>query len=272
MNLLSLARLLHPTAAQVKKEQGKVSQPTLLKRGSLLEGLISLISTEPDDLRRSCVRGHMAVYKAGAAFAKAAADLEGQGKETEQRVMKDKSRVLIKGVMKAAQNFEAAVAALGNTREQAEGAAETAALLPSSTDAEGAEMAEGAEPAASTDAEEDSRQTARLCTLELASVEAEVPFLPLLESEMILDCMARHLTALREALHKSCQALRPTIASVSGDSSWKDTLTAESSLEDVLTQGVKTLLKMKARGVALQGLLAALVKDQCDRLFFNSAF
>ena len=260
----------------------------LLAKQSLLESMARLQFAH-DSEESLCVSLHCTILKHGLSLANAMSRLEALGPD---RSRKDKKCVTLTAVIKACASFQEAKDSFNSLVQRHD-----AAVYQKQQDAATASAVERAQDGEAEDDEETLLCTALVAfqepdedgkddmkdqtgtetvtktmlekceesRMELFTLDAITSFEPLLSSHVMLDTMSAHCVARTEPLKAAAKPLLTVLQKVCLENSWKAKFTPESehTLEDVLKQGVRTLLKLDVKGQALKLLVEKLHEEWC---------
>ena len=274
--LESMARLLFATDSE---ESLCVSlHCTILKHGlTLAKAVARLEALGPDRSRKDkkCVT-LTAVINACASFQEAKDSLNSVVKRHEAVVFqKQQDAATAAAVDRAAaatatdHELETAEAAKDAEAEEAEAEDEDALLCTAMV---AFEDAGGEDRTAPTEQEQEPLVGTKTMTMtmfekmeeaqsELFMLDSFTSFEPLLSSHVLLDTMSAHCVARTEPLKAAAKPLLTVVQKVALDNSWKAAFNREHTVEDILKQGVRTLLKLDVKGQALKLLVEKLHEE-----------
>ena len=253
---------------QVRAECGRVPQAAVIKKQGLLESLAAL-TMDGKDAHVEVLKLHSAVLKTGCSMVRAVQDYEKLGKDVEQRFAKDHQKMtLLKLCMKSSAQYASAKEALLQARTNKSLAIHLAQAVdevpssdeekPNQDNEDAAAMEEKTEKKkGQKDAQSKIRSPQNklsLSSLELYDQDTPGLFDAVLSCDLICQAMLKHTSSCMDALATASADVLGVFAGVTGENSWKSTLTGDSTIEDVL-QEANGLLKLRTRGQALQDLL-----------------
>ncbi|CAE7321356.1 unnamed protein product [Symbiodinium sp. CCMP2592] len=309
--VLSLVvRCFHTLLKEVKEEQGRLTQTTMIKRLGLIDGLAALV-LNAEDMRAKAVKTHAILLKSGAALARSIFEFEKTGKDVEMRFSRDKNNVGLQGVLKTSSVFQQNVVQLRTAFEALTDSIqnEMDEQLPepeasrqhegSATDGLATEDAEPAEPAepspmevevgvlttslalveatVATDADAKAQdqpkepRRVQMLTLELLAVDSPGCFAGHLTCDVIVDGILRVLSMRDESLRKRVRELELLLSKVTGENCWKSSFDNTSSVEAVLEVALKTIVALPQRGAALGKMLDAISQETSDHVAFHES-
>ncbi|CAE7298968.1 unnamed protein product [Symbiodinium microadriaticum] len=270
---------------EVKEEQGRLSQTTMIKRLGLIDALAGLVF-DAQDMRAKAIKTHGTVLKSGAALARSIFDFEKTGKDVEMRFSRDKSNAALLGVLRTScvfqQNvvqlrtaFEALAASI--QKEMDTGAEPRASQQHEGSATEGLAATEEAESASEVDPrnalvavetsvkDQDSAPKepvrVQMLTLELLAVDSPGCFAGHLTSDVIVDGMLRVFSSLDESLKRRLKELDSVLSKVIGENDWKKSIDNHSSATAVLEIALQTIVALPQRGAALGKLLDSISQE-----------
>ena len=236
---------------KVKKEWAGVSQQVLGRKMMLIQKVASLIHEAGSSIPRSLDR-HLAVMRAGISMVNAVKKLESLGKDAAARMTLDSKYSVLMSVLKARNLL---IQASEELKKDCELLVPTQTLGAANVNAAG--HADGENPGQSQWHEEDNT---RILT-EIWETQTVECFKPVLESESVMDCVCRACLQSTGKIEKTAAAILDLIGDVSGERSWKTGLSETSSLEEVVAQASKTLMKVQGKS-ALKQQVATFSEDR----------
>ena len=241
---------------KVKKEWAGVSQQVLGRKIMLIQKVAGWIHEAGSSIPRSLDR-HLGVLRAGISMVNAVKKLESLGKDAAARMTLDSKYSVLMSVLKARNLLLEASQQLKQDCEllvptQTLGGAADAANVNATGHADGEEH-----PGQSQWNEEENT---RIIT-EIWETKTVGCFNPVLESESVMDCVCRACLQSTGKLEKTAAAILDLVGDVSGERSWKTGLPETYSLDEVVAQAGKTLMKVPDKS-ALKQQVATFSEDR----------
>ena len=210
---------------QVKADPSSLTTASLIKKSGLITQLCKMALPGDKSPEHQLAQSHIAIIRAGSSLRLAINALESLG-DVEQRARKDKQKSKLSGLLASHTAFCDLVTKLEEAKNASDDLHATADV--SSWDQE--------------------TKDAASWMWDAHHIDSPSPFHIYVENFTVYDTVSRHLVILTEALFQHDSKVKKVMSGITGEKSWKNTVTADTELEDVIKASAG-ILKLDLRGV-----------------------